>query len=338
MTAPTFTLALAALLGLPGLLCAKPGNNLAPAPSREQEASTFELLGQIETEPGVRLTGFFSAVVLRGAYHPFSLHTVTSLGGRFKFKQVPAGTFVLTVTTPRHGSSSRTIAVTPSFADSKGRVHTSIQMNLNQTRLNSRISVAELAVPEKARKEYLKAQDELSRSDTDAAVTHLKRALKIAPEFPTALNTLGTICYQTRKYQEAEEYFRLALDLDPDLYPPLVNLGGALLALGQFEESLQVNLKARERRPSDPLAQSQLGLSYEGLGEWEQAITSLQEAKRLEPGHFSNPQLSIARLLLKLGRIEASVKEYEEFLSLYPDSPHSEQVRRFLESASQQRP
>ena len=112
VTAPTFTLALAALLGLPGLLCAKPGNHLAPALSQEQEVPTFQLLGQIETEPGVRLKGFFSNVVLRGAYHPFSLQTVSSLGGRFKFLQVPAGTYVLTVTTPRNGFYSRTIAVT----------------------------------------------------------------------------------------------------------------------------------------------------------------------------------------------------------------------------------
>ena len=339
VTAPTFTLALAALLVLSGVLCAKPGNTLlTAAPGQKQDVPTLQLLGQIETEPGVRLKGFFSNVVLRGAYHPFSLKTVTNLGGRFKFKKVPAGTYVVTVTTPRNGSSSRTIAVTTSFADSEGRVHTSIQMNLNQTRLGSRISVAELAVPEKAWKEYLKAQDELSRSHTDAAITHLKRALKAAPEFPTALNTLGTICYQTRKYKEAEEYFRRALDLDPDLFPPLVNLGGALLSLGQFEEALQVNLRAREQRPSDALARSQLGLSYEGLGELDKAIASLQEAKRLEPAHFSNPQLSIARLLRKQGRLEASVKEYEEFLSLHPDSSQAEGVLRFIESVRQQRP
>lgn len=338
LTAPPFTLALAALLGVPGLLCAKPESNRAPAPSQKQETPTFQLLGQIETEPGVRLKGFFSNVVLRGAYRPFSLKTVTNLGGRFKFKRIPAGTYVLTVATPRHGSSSMTIAVTASFADPKGQVHTSIQMNLNQTRLDSRISIAELAVPEKAWKEYQKAQDELSQSHTDAAVTHLRRALKAAPEFPTALNTLGTICYQTGKFKEAEEYFRQALDLDPDLYPPLVNLGGALLSLGQFEQALEVNLRARERRPSDPLARSQLGLSYEGLEEWDKAITSLQVAKRLEPGHFSNPQLSLARLLLKQGRLEASVKEYEEFLSLYPDSSHAEGVRRFVESVHQQQP
>ncbi len=338
VTAPTFKLALAALLGLPVGLCAKPENTLLTAAPGQKDVPTFQLVGQIEAEPGVRLKGFFSNVVLRGAYHPFFLKTVTNLGGRFKFKQVPAGTYVLTVTTPRNGSSARTIAVTPSFADSKGQVHTSIQMNLNQTRLRSQISIAELAVPEKAWKEYQKAQDELSQSRTDAAVTHLKRALQAAPEFPTALNTLGTICYQTRKYKKAEEYFKQALDLDPEAYPPLVNLGGALLSLGQFEQALAVNLRARERRPSDPLAQSQLGLSYEGLGEWDKAITSLQEAKRLEPAHFSNPQLSLARLLLKQGRLEASVKEYEEFLSLHPDSSHAQGVRQLIERVRQQQP
>ena len=336
VTVPKPILAVSALLGfLAGVLCA---NLLAASPGQEQEVPRFQLLGQIESEPGVPLRGFFSNVVLRGAYHPFFLKTLTNLEGAFKFKKVRAGTYVLTATTPRNETSTRTIEITPSFADSKGRVRTSIQMNLNQTPSAYHISVAELAVPEKARKEYLRAQDQLSRNHTDAAIKHLKRALKAAPEFPTALNSLGTICYQTGKYKEAEEYFKQALDLDPDSYPPLVNLGGALLSLGQFEEALQANLRALERRPSDPLAHSQLGLSYEGLGEWDKAITSLQEAKRLEPTHFSNPQLSIARLLLKKGRLEASVKEYEEFLSLHPDSSHAAGVHRLIERVHRERP
>ena len=340
VTVPKPILALFALLGLVAGLSAKPtgGVLLAISPGQEQEAPKFELVGQIESEPGVRLKGFFSQVILRGAYHPFLRQTVTNLGGVFKFKKVGAGTYVLTATTPRNGTSTRTIEITPSFADSKGRVRTSIQMNLDQNRSAYRISVAALAVPDKAWKEYLRAQDQLSRSHTDAAIKHLKRALKAAPEFPTALNSLGTICYQTGKYKEAEEYFKQALDLDPDSYPPLVNLGGALLSLGQFEKALQANLRALERRPSDPLAHFQLGLSYEGLGEWDKAITSLQEAKRLEPTHFTIPQLSIARLLLKKGRLEASIKEYEEFLFLHPDSPHAAGVRRFIEGVQRKQP
>ena len=129
MTVPKPILALSALLGLLAGLSAKPAGGVLPAisPGQEQEAPNFELVGQIESEPGVRLKGFFSQVVLRGAYHPVLLQTVTNLGGAFKFKKVRAGTYVLTASTPRHGTSTRTIEITPSFADSKGRVRTSIQ-------------------------------------------------------------------------------------------------------------------------------------------------------------------------------------------------------------------
>ena len=340
VTVPKLIFALASLLGLLAGLSAKPeGGTLQPfSANREQAAPNLRLVGQIESEPGVRLTGVFSKVVLRGAYHPFFLETFTNLGGRFKFTKVPAGTYVLTATTPRNWTSARTVEITPSFADSKGRVETSILMKLVNAGTGNRVSVAELAVPDKAWREYEKAQEKLSKEQTDAAVKHLKRALKTAPEFPTALNSLGTICYQTGKYSEAKQYFTKALEFDPESYPPLVNLGGALLSLGHFKEALEVNLEAVERRPHDPLVHSQLGLSYEALGEWDKAITNLQEAKRLEPTHFSNPQLSIARLLLRKGRLEASVKEFEEFLSLHPDSSQAAGVRRFIERVQQQRP
>lgn len=133
-------------------------------------------------------------------------------------------------------------------------------------------------------------------------------------------------------------YFTKALEFDPDFYPALVNLGGARLSLGHFSEALQLNLAAVERRPEDPLAHSQLGLSYEGLGEWDKAVTHLQEAKRLEPGHFSNPQLSLARLLQKQGRLEASLQEYDQFLTLHPDSPRAAGVLRLIETVQEKRP
>ena len=338
VTAPTFKLAVAVLFGLACGL-SKPGDTvLAASPGQPQEVARFELLGQLQSEPGVRLKGFFSQVVLRGAYRPFFLTTVTNQGGRFKFSKVPAGTYVLTAKTRRHGTSARTIEITPSFADSKGRVETSILMKRPSAGTGNRVSVAELAVPDKAWREYAKAHEKLSQEQTDAAVKHLKRALEAASKFPAALNSLGTICFQTGKYTEAEQYFMKALEVDPDSYPPLVNLGGALLSLRHFKEALEVNLEAVERRPKDPLAHSQLGLSYEGLGEWDKAITRLQEAKRLEPTHFSNPQLSIARLLLKKGRLEASVQEYDQFLSLHPDSPHAAGVRRFIEHVQRKTP
>jgi tetratricopeptide (TPR) repeat protein len=110
------------------------------------------------------------------------------------------------------GSHQRTVEVGPSLADSKGRV--SLTIDLRDVDVNSSIesrasiSVRELFVPKKARREYEDAEKALGRRDVPAAVTHLKRALKVAPQFSAAWNHLGTIAYQTGQYVEAEADFR----------------------------------------------------------------------------------------------------------------------------------
>ena len=336
MKTSSASLLLAAWLGLQGGLPASPwATSPAGTPEEpEQRLRKFELRGQLESAPGVRLKRMFSQVSLRGADHPIRLSTITDLNGRFKFKKVPEGTYIITVLTPSKRTSTRTIQMTPSFADSKGRIRTSILISPAVNSEAHQVSVAELAVPEKARKEYRKAQAQLAQDRTENAVKHLKRALSIAPAYPAALNNLGTISFHAGKYQEAREHFEKALEIDPTAYSPLVNLGGVLSSMGLFGEALEINLKAVQRRPLDPLAHSQLGITYEGLQQLDKAVAGLREAKRLEPSHFSHPQLALGRIFLKQGLVEDAVREFSEFVSLHPDSPSVAAAREFLARAS----
>ena len=58
-------------------------------------------------------------------------------------------------------------------------------------------------------------------------------------------------------------------------YEPLVNLGGVLINLHELEEALDVNLRAVLTRPNDPLANSQLGLTYFEVGNYDLALKYL---------------------------------------------------------------
>jgi tetratricopeptide (TPR) repeat protein len=142
-----------------------------------------------------------------------------------------------------------------------------------------------------------------------------------------AWNYLGTIAYTTRRYADAESYFRKALEKDPDSYSPLVNLGGALLALDRTEESLEVNRKAVRAKPDDPLAQSQLGMSYYYLGRYEEAESHLKQAKSLDAGHFTLPQILLASIYERRRDPEAAIRELEDFLKRHPDSDRAPAVR-----------
>jgi len=299
-----------------------------------QDKRTYQVIGRILQSDGTPFLGADPVVFLYGAHNPFHGQTHVRPDGSFRFSKIAPGTYTLSAAVPRLGEMRKTIEVGPAFADSKGRVVADITFDrsVSWAKMDT-VSAAELSVSEDARREFRKAQDCLSRRDVPGAIERLTKAVEVSPQFAIAWNTLGTIAYQTKRFDQAEGYFRRALQEDPDLYAPLVNLGGALMALKRDKEALDVNLNAVKAMPGDALAHAQLGKTYYYLGRLDDAETHLRRAKTLDPSHFSYPQLTLLEIYVKRREVRAAIAETEEFLKLHPDSEFVPQLRKFLEAA-----
>jgi Tfp pilus assembly protein PilF len=286
----------------------------------------FRLQGRIGTETP-------AAVTLNGSTTPFTTSTLSDGGGRFDIRNLEAGTYTVSVFIPNRGEIRRTIEVGPGTADGKGTVSVSFDAGEAKPVRDSphKVSASELAIPDKARKLYADAQKRLEKRDVEGAIEKLDEAVKLAPQFVTAWNNLGTIFYQTQQYPRAEQVFRKALEQDPSAYEPLVNLGGVLLTLRRPEEALQFNLYSVLSRPEDALANAQLGMNYFMLGQLELAKKYLLEAQRLDPAHFSHPQLLLAEIYVRLGYKDSAADELESFLRWHPDSPKRDGILKAIE-------
>jgi tetratricopeptide (TPR) repeat protein len=279
-------------------------------------ASQFQLIGQLQPRQSIQ-------VYLQGATTPFDARTEAGLDGKFRFRKLSAGTYVLIV-----AGLQRTVEIGPSLADSKGRIHIALDVPADsQPQNRNRVSVHELSIPKSALREYEGAQQALSRRDVTVAVKHLKQAVELEPQFSAAWNHLGTIAYQSGKYHEAESDFRKALTAEPGAYAPLVNLGGVLINLAQWNEALEYNRRAVLANPQDPLANSQLGMAYFFSGQMNQAEKYLTVAKQLDPAHFSHPQLLLAEIHLRRNQPQAAADELEDLLKHHPDLPKAAKVR-----------
>jgi tetratricopeptide (TPR) repeat protein len=305
-------------------------------PSLLPAGETLELGGRVIIPPEAVLRGkriTLTAIHVGTAFHA---RTRADSDGRFRFKEVPIGTYSLSIVIPGAGEIRNTVDVTPAFADREGRVERNFIFDedtlandaspLNQ----GMVSVRQLSIPRKARREYSKARDDLRRQRVDDAWQRLLKAVEIAPQFLEAYNYLGVLAYQKRDYGLAEHYFRRALALDPEAYEPLVNLGGALLAVGRPDEALDVNRKAHLLRPGDALANAQLGLSHYLLGNDEEALAYLVRTQEIDPAHFTNPQIPLANIYLRNSDNESAIRELEDFLEFHPDSPEVESVQAML--------
>jgi tetratricopeptide (TPR) repeat protein len=138
------------------------------------------------------------------------------------------------------------------------------------------------------------------------------------------------MAYQTQHYREAEDYFRKGLDADPSAYEPLVNLGGVLLNLADLQGALKYNSEAVRRRPQDALAQSQLGMTYALLNQLDPAEKHLLLSIRLDPDHFSRPQLTLAEVYIRKNEPERAAEQLEGFLRSHPDWPAAAKVKRSI--------
>ena len=294
----------------------------------------LELQGVIEPAPASAF------VTLRGGDFPFHAETFSQSNGRFRFKKLVAGSYTVSIFVPGAGEVRRTVAVSDSLADAKGRVFVTIPYEVSARSMEEqgKVSLRGLAVPGNARKEYSKAERSLNKHDIDGAIRHLERALELAPQFVAAWNFLGTIAYQSARYEQAEKYFREALKHEPGSYTPVVNLGGTLLSLQRFDEAMKYNQYAAAERPDDALANSQLGQNYFYLGDFDKALKYLREAKRLDPSHFSQPQIVLAEIYLRRGETAQAIQELKDLLARHPDSRNAGQVRRWLAKLGEKQP
>lgn len=288
------------------------------AASAEQ---TFELAGQVIPEGK-------ASVSLFGAITPFATATLTDEHGRFRITRLGAGQYTVAAFMPGYGEKRITIDIGPS-STREGRFDLTLRLDQGTAADQSRgkVSVAELSVPDRAWNRYRKALKRLEKHDSAGASALLKEAVEMAPHFTEAWNTLGTIAYQTKRYAEAEQYFRAGLAVESGAFSPLVNLGGVLLTLNKAEEAYGYNQRAVSMRPQDALANSQMGLNCFLLGKVEPAEKYLLEAQRLDPGHFSHPQLVLADIYFRRQEHRKAADELEDFLRWHPDWPAAASVR-----------
>lgn len=105
------------------------------------------------------------------------------------------------------------------------------------------------------------------------------------PGNASVLNDLGQLSQLRGDLSEAEQYWTLALKLNPQEAVIYYNLGSLQLQLQQWAEASQHLQQAVRLRPDYVRAWFNLGLAYQGLGQSAQAREAWQRVLILEPAH-----------------------------------------------------
>lgn len=169
------------------------------------------------------------------------------------------------------------------------------------------------------------------KGDLDKAEYHLKKAIKLKPDYSNAYNYLGFVYFRQGRVNEAIEAYNKALDNLLYLNPQdaHLNLGVAYLSLKQYQKA-KVHLEEAIRLvPDFAAAYHSLGKVYEGLRQYDKALTSYEKAVEYNP-KYTEAYLSLGKLLYRRGERQKAIKAFDKVMRLDPTSDRAEEALRYL--------
>ena len=156
----------------------------------------------------------------------------------------------------------------------------------------------------------------LKQNKTDEAVQYFRKAVDIEPKIAWTWIALSYGLSSDRKYEEAEKASRQAIKLDPTLTSTYQALGVALSFQNKLEQAVVAYKKAIELDPLDPSPRGNLGEALYFQEKLEESALALRKSLRLEPSAFAYAMLG--EVLRKQNKLDESIIAYREALKL-PD-------------------
>ena len=143
-----------------------------------------------------------------------------------------------------------------------------------------------------------------SISSPDSQIETLQQRLKKNPDDQRAYVLLGAVYLQKVRetgdptyYGKTEEALRRALDLQPDDFAVMTQMGALALARHQFREALDWGEKARDMSPETAMIYGVIGDAQVELGQYDPALETFQTMVDLRPNLSSYSRASYMREL-----------------------------------------
>ena len=146
----------------------------------------------------------------------------------------------------------------------------------------------------------------------------LRGILRRKPEHLDALRLMGVHCARKELYNDAEAFFRRAVDLAPDFWLAWINLGAALNEQQKFDQADVAYKEALELKPQSVFTLEKLGANSLFDGRHEDAIGWLDAALEREPAHFPS-LLCLGHVLKTVGRQQEAIGAYRRCAEAKPD-------------------
>jgi tetratricopeptide (TPR) repeat protein len=160
----------------------------------------------------------------------------------------------------------------------------------------------------------------LDVGELKTAALHLDIARDKYPGEPAFFNDLGDLERQTGRKDSAIQYYRQAIEMNPQNAPSYANLAIVLAGSGRTDEALKEFQRALQINPAFSTAQINYAGLLASLGRLEEAIVEYQKAVTIDSEN-SMAHYGLAMALTNRGRISEGIEEYQKALKIKPNFP-----------------
>lgn len=172
----------------------------------------------------------------------------------------------------------------------------------------------------------------LAKDKPAAAIEHFKRAIALKSDYAVAKNNLGVVYLTQEDWDKAIGVFE---DLTGDLlyatpHYPLSNLGYAYYQKNQYARSEQFYKKALEVEPNYPPALRGLGRTYLAMGRNSEALAALSAAIEQYP-EFAGAYYDLGRAYLERKEYRKAKAAFQKVVTLEPDSELALSAKKTLQ-------
>lgn len=139
-----------------------------------------------------------------------------------------------------------------------------------------------------------------------------------APVDALAWFSKGELLEAEQNLEAAEAAYRRAIDLDPLLEGPYLNLGVLLCEAGRAAEAVTLYRSASERLPTLPFLPFNEAVALEDQGRLPQAIAAYRRAVDLDPT-FADAHYNLGVLLERQGDAQGALRHFSAYRRLQRD-------------------
>lgn len=162
------------------------------------------------------------------------------------------------------------------------------------------------------------AEIAFQRTQIAEAGKWIQQAVEIAPDNPHVQISLGRYLRLTGRFKEAQDAFRKAAESGPNMAEPQIALGDLYLTVfNKPEKAVEAYRTAIAIDPNRAAAHYALGVAQFRLGDHPSAISELRKASELAPEN-PLPHLELARIYLTLQKPTDALASVDQALRIQP--------------------